>query len=67
MEEICEESWGAEVRRLSFFINNSKMQDTHTFFLENNEQVTVAFKITNNDQQNFSGWEEGCQQFVSKM
>jgi len=66
MREICQESQDGEVRQLSFFVNNSRMQDSHTFFLENNEKITVGFKITNHDQQNFRGWEEGCHQFVSK-
>jgi len=63
MREICQESQDGEVRQLSFFVNNSRMQDSHTFFLENNEKITVGFKITNHDQQNFRGWEEGCHQF----
>jgi len=63
MREICQESQDGQVRQLSFFVNHSRMQDSHNFFLENNEKITVGFKITNHAQQNFRGWEEGCHQF----
>lgn len=65
MREICEESQD-EVRQLSFFVNHSRIEDSHDFFLENNEKITVGFRITNHDQQNFLGGEEGCYRFVSK-
>ncbi|XP_029191376.2 uncharacterized protein LOC114957954 [Acropora millepora] len=65
MREICQESQDGQVRQLSFFVNHSRMQEYHNFFLENNEKITVGFKITNHAQQNFRGWEEGCHQFDS--
>lgn len=65
---IYGESQDGEVRLLSFHFNNLKMQDFHTLFLENGQQIEVAFKITNDDQQNVLRTEEYCQQsFVSKM
>ena len=66
-EIICGESQDGVIRHLSFQLNNSKIKDYHTFFLENGKQITVASKITNDDQQNVFRMEGCCQQFVSKM
>ena len=67
-EIIYGEPQDGEVRLLSFHFNGSKMQDFHTLFLENGQQIKVSFKITNAYQQNVFRREEYCQQsFVSKM
>lgn len=65
---IFEEPQDGEVRLLSFHFNGSKMKDSHTLFLENDQHIKVSFKVTNADQQNVFRREEYCQQsFVSKM
>ena len=66
MEEICGDSQDGEVRQLVFTTNNS-VQRFNTFFLEDGEQITIAFKITNDDQQNVFRREGSSQQFVSKI
>lgn len=61
-EIIYGEPQDGEVRLLSFHFNGSKMQDFHTLFLENGQQIKVSFKITNAYQQNVFRREEYCQQ-----
>ena len=69
-EIIYGESQNGEVRLLSFYFNNSKMQDRHTLFLENGQQIKVSFKVTSDGQRNVVILEEYSQQslqsFVSK-
>ena len=68
MEQIClQESQSDKDRRLSFFMDNMEMRDFLTLNLESGQQITVCFKIENQQQENFVGQQDGCKQFVSFM
>ena len=68
MEQICQqESHSNKDRRLSFFMDNMEMRDFLTLNLESGQQITVCFKIENQQQEHFVGQQEGCNQFVSLM
>lgn len=64
MDQICQqESQSNKDRRLSFFMDNKEMRDFLTLNLESGQQITVCFKIENQQQENFVGRQEGCKQF----
>lgn len=64
MEQICQqESQSNKDRQLSFFMDNMEMRDFLTLNLESGQQITVCFKIENQQQEHFVGQQEGCKQF----